>query len=132
MLEQFLGADKSALAYSMMSKFGLSKEQAEGFVTQTLSSLQGVLRDGKVDFDKLVKGDLSGLISPMDLRALSQFFGGDAAKAQSGVGALLESLTKQLSAKGIDAEALLAQLGSAGGGLGAAISGLAGKLFGKP
>ena len=131
MLDQFLGEDKSALVSSMVSKLGLSKEQADGFVTKAVSSIQGAFRDGKVDFDKLMKGDLSGLASSLDLGALSEFFGGDRGKAQSGISTLLETLTKQLSSKGIDAEALLAQFGGGSGGVAGAISGLAGKLFGK-
>jgi len=130
MLDQLLGSDKSELVSSMVSRLGLSKEQADGFVTKAISSIQSAMGDGKVDFDKLMKGDLSGLTGAMDLGALSQFFGGDAGKAQMGIGALLEALTKQLSANGIDANALLAQFGGAGG-IGGAIDKLAGKLFGK-
>lgn len=131
MLDQLLGGDKSALISSIASQLGIGKEQADGFIAKALASVQQAFASGKVDFDKLMKGDLSGLTSSMDLQSLSQFVGGDVKKAQGGVASVLESINKQLSAQGFDAESMSKLIGGGGGGIGQTLSGLAGKLFGK-
>lgn len=136
MIEQLLGRDLNALASSMATRLGLPADQAESFVSKALASVESGFMNGRIDLDSLLKGDFSSLLGPMDLGALSQFFGGDTAKARSGVVALLESLSSQVASSGIDVQRLLSQfmqtnLGQAGAdGGGAGGKGGAGDLGG--
>jgi hypothetical protein len=127
MLEQLLGGNQANLISTLSKTMGVSGNQAGGFLNQAIKMLEGLLGSGKIDPSALLKGDLAALTSKLDMKSLASLIGGDTAKAQQGLGAILGSLTQNKSGL----ESMLGQLAgsSSSGGLMGAAKGIAGKLF---
>lgn len=134
MLSELLGENKDQLVQTLASKIGLSTGEADGFLAQALAMLQNMLAGGKLDLASLLAG-ASGesLASGLDLSALTGMLGGDADRARTGLGTIIESLTAKLQ-QADDPQTLLGgllgSLDSDGDGLDAGdIIGGLGKLF---
>lgn len=135
MLHQLLGGSMASIVGQLTSQLGVSADQANAFIGKALPMIEGLLKGGGLDPSQLLKGDLSGLASKLDLGSLSQAFGGDVGKAKNGVDVLGEGIADAIGRNSGGIEQLLGQLGGqsgggGGGGLAGAVGSL-GKLFGK-
>lgn len=126
LLNDFLKTKGPELTQLLTGKLGFSATQAQGFLPPAAQKIFDLVKSGGVDVNKLLGGDVSQLLSKLDVAALGQAVGVDAAKAGSGVQAIVDAALKMLKDKG----GLSGLLGDKGGALGQA-AGLAGKLFGK-
>jgi hypothetical protein len=131
MLEQLLSGSKAGIVSSLTSKLGMSGDQAGGFVGKLLPMIEGLVKGGGLDVKQLLGGDASGLISKLDMGSLAGFFGGSTDKAKQGVETVVSGIAGAAgSNKGL-VDQLAGLAGGKSGGVGDAVSGLAGKLFGK-
>ncbi|MEO0482893.1 MAG: hypothetical protein AAF138_04660 [Planctomycetota bacterium] len=97
MLDQLLGDNKNDLIQNLVSQLGLGEREAGGFLDQALAMIMGLFKGGDLDLSKLLGGSGEGLASGLDLGALSGLVGGDAGKAQAGVGTILDTLKGKLT-----------------------------------
>jgi hypothetical protein len=135
MLDQLLAGSKSAIVAKLASQFGLSADQADAFIGKLIPMIEGLVKGGGLDVQKLVGGDASALTSKLDMTALAGFFGGSVDKAKQGVTVVANDIAGAAgSNKGL-VDQIVGLAGGAGGktaeGVASAVSGLAGKLFGK-
>ncbi len=130
MLDQLLGSVKGNVLNDLTSKLGLSGDQAGGFLQKALGLVQAALAGGKLDAASLLNGNLSGVMSKLDVSSLAGLVGGDGGKAKTGMESVLGGLMSSIKSNP-DAGAVLGQLTGGGGGVMGKVSGLAGSLFGK-
>lgn len=96
MLDQLLSEHKDTLISALTSKLGVNEDQAGGFLGKVLPMIQGLFSEGKLDADALMKGDLSALKSNLDLGMLGGVLGGGKEKAEQGIDAIADPISKQL------------------------------------
>ncbi len=130
MLDQLLGSVKGNVLNDLTSKLGLSGDQAGGFLQKALGLVQAAIAGGKLDAASLLNGNLSGVMSKLDVSSLAGLVGGDGGKAKTGMESVLGGLMSSIKSNP-DAGAMLGQLTGGGGGVMGKFSGLAGSLFGK-
>lgn len=132
MFEQLLGGTKESLIGALASKLGIGTDQAGGFLQRGLSMLEGGLKSGQFDASSLTSGNISGILSKLDLNQLGGFVGGDAGKARTGMETILGGVTNAAQSVG-GADKLMDMLGAGqgGGGVMNRAAGMAGKFFGK-
>jgi hypothetical protein len=115
-LEQLLAGSKASIVSKLTSQLGISGDQANGFLAKLVPLVEGLVKNGGLDVQKLLAGDASAVTSKLDMSALAAFFGGSVEKAKAGV----EVVAKDL-----------AGASGSSGGLADVVGGIAGKLFGK-
>lgn len=96
MLDQLLNEHKGTLINALTSKLGVNEDQAGGFLGKVLPMIQGLFSDGKLDAGALMKGDLSALKSNLDLGMLGGLLGGGKEKAEQGIDAIADPISKEL------------------------------------
>ena len=88
MLEELLGDQKDNLIKIVMEKLGVSGDQAGGFIGKLLPMAEGLIGDGKLDPSALLKGDVSSLVSGLDMDSLGAALGGGREQGEAGVSAV--------------------------------------------
>ena len=96
MLDKLLGNNKNELISALTGKLGVSEDQAGGFLGKLMPMIEGLIGDGKLDIQSLMKGDLSALKSGLDMNMLGGLLGGGKEKAEEGIDAIASPLSKQL------------------------------------
>lgn len=119
MLEQLLAGSKASIVSKLTSQLGISGDQANGFLAKLVPLVEGLVKNGGLDVQKLLAGDASAVTSKLDMSALAGFFGGSIDKAKAGVEVVAQDLAGAAKTSG------------GLGGLADAVGGIAGKLFGK-
>ncbi len=129
MLEKLLEGQKDNLMELVMSKLGVSGDQAGGFLTKLFPMIQGLMGDGKLDPSALLKGDVSALKNGLDLESLGSALGGGKDKAEQGIDAVAGPIAETLGKLDNPMDMLSGMLGDdAGGMLKKGLGGL-GKMF---
>ena len=103
---------------SLTSKVGFTKEQAADFVPDAVKNALGLVKDGKIDMDSIVKGDVSSALSGFDAKGLAEKVGIDESKAVSGLTELLPNLFSTIKEKFGGLDGLAGLLGDSGGMVG--------------
>jgi hypothetical protein len=130
LLEDILGDKGSELTGSLVDNAGFSAEQAQDFLPPAVGQVLEAVGGGGVDFGELLDGGgISALLSKIDLGALASQTGVDAAKAGTGLQALVPLVVSALQDKAGGADGILSLLGGGKSGALGALGGLAGKLF---
>lgn len=96
MLDQLLNEHKDTLINALTSKLGVNEDQAGGFLVKVLPMIERFMNDGKLDAGALMKGDLSALKNGLDLDMLGGLLGGGKDKAEQGIDAIAEPISKEL------------------------------------
>ena len=126
LLDEFLKSKGPEVIGLLTGKLGFRADQAEGFLPAAATKLFDTVKSGGVDVNRLAGGDLTQLLSKIDVGALGKLAGVDASKAGSGLKAVVDAALELLDEKG----GLAGLLGAKGGALGQ-VANIAGKLFGK-
>lgn len=132
MLDKLIAEHKDRLLENLVSQVGLGKDEAGGFLSKIIGSIQGLIGGGKLDLKDLIGGNVGAITSKLDMNDLAGALGGSKDKAEQGVNAVVSQLSGILGEKSDIAESLLGKVG--GGDLGSkldAAKGIAGKLFGR-
>ena len=139
MLETILKEHGGELLGSLTEGGAMDASQAEGLIPPALSGIGDALSNGQLDLSSLLSGlsDGSGvqsLLGQLDLGEVAVQAGLDQGQTESGLTRLIPVVLSLLGDKAGGAEGLLSMLGGTGEGSGGAlgaITGIAGKLFGK-
>ncbi len=96
MLDQLLNEHKDTLINALTSKLGVNKDQAGGFLIKVLPMIEQLLGDGKLDMSALLKGDLGAVKNSLDLDMLGGLLGGGKERAEQGIDAIADPISKEL------------------------------------
>jgi len=96
MLEKLLSEHKDTFISALTSKLGVNSDQAGGFLSKLMPMIEGLIGDGKLDVQSLMKGDLSGVKKGLDMDSLGSMLGGGKEKAEEGIDAVSGPLAEQL------------------------------------
>lgn len=129
MIEKLLAGQKDDLMKLVMSKLGVSDDQAGGFLTKLFPMIQGLMGDGKLDPSALLNGDVSALKSGLDLESLGSMLGGGKDKAEQGIDAVAGPISETLGKLDNPMEMLTGALGDDAEGLLKKGLGGIGKMF---
>lgn len=142
MIDQLINSVKPQIIATLGSQLGLSPQAADQFVGKALPMLQNFLTSGKVDPATLIaavsggsgSGGMGALLKGFDVGPLAAMVGGDASKAQAGVGAIAGPVLNQIK-NAPNSQELIGQLlggdgASKGGGVGGLLGSLASGLLG--
>lgn len=135
-LKDILKEKGSELAGGLVGKLGFSAEQAQAFVPEAAASIFDVVKEKGAALDLSdPASSASSLVDGVDAGALADKVGIDSSQATSGLGAIVPILLSALQEKAGGLSGLTSMLGGEGldkalGGA-SAISGAAGKLFGR-
>ena len=136
MIETILKEHAGELLSAVTSGSQLDSGQAEGLIPPALGGIGQALCGGDLDLSGLLGGGgdgISALLGKLDIAGIASQAGLSEGQAQDGLSSLIPVALSLLGDKAGGAEGLLSMLGgggSAGGAVGA-LSGIAGKLFGK-
>lgn len=130
MLQQLLGGSMGTIVSQFTSQLGVTPDQANAFISKALPMIEGLLKNGGIDPSQLLKGNVAGLSSKLDLGGLAQAFGGDVGKAKNGVDILGKGITDAVTQNKGGFESMLGQLTGNSGGIAGALGSI-GKMFGK-
>lgn len=122
MLDQLLSGSKKDIVAKLTKTLGVDEGKAGGFFQQALSMIQGLLTSGKLNPKALLSGDLGAITAMLNLGDLGKAAGTTPQKAEAGVGVITGALGKHAGE--------LEKLVGGGGGIGDALKGVAGKIFG--
>lgn len=132
-IKDILAEQGSEMIGGLVSKVGLSTEQATAFVPEAASSVFDVVKDKAGDLDLSDLGSSAGsVVDGVDIGVLAQKVGINGSQAKSALAAIVPMLLGAMQQKAGGLGGLTSLLG--GKGVGDAVSGLggmAGKLFGK-
>lgn len=115
-----------ALTQQLVAKSGFTQPEAQGFVPGLIKKVVGLTQGGSFDLKSFLGGEVSGLVSKLDVPALARSAGIDTAKAEAGAREVVPTFLKQLSAEPGGIDGLLGQGEGGAKGLIAKV----GKLFG--
>ncbi len=96
MLDQRLNEHKDTLINALTSKLGVNKDQAGGFLIKVLPMIEQLLGDGKLDMSAVLKGDLGAVKNSLDLDMLGGLLGGGKERAEQGIDAITDPISKEL------------------------------------
>lgn len=96
MLDQLLNEHKDTLINALTTKLGVNKDQAGGFLIKVLPMIEQLLGDGKLDMSALLKGDLGAVKNSLDLDMLGGLLGGGKERAEQGIDAIADPISKEL------------------------------------
>ena len=96
MLDQLLNEHKDTLINALTSKLGVNNDQAGGFLIKVLPMIEQLLGDGKLDMSALLKGDLGAVKNSLDLDMLGGLLGGGKERAEQGIDAIADPISKEL------------------------------------
>ena len=96
MLDQLLNEHKDTLINALTSKLGVNKDQAGGFLIKVLPMIEQLLGDGKLDMSAVLKGDLGAVKNSLDLDMLGGLLGGGKERAEQGIDAIADPISKEL------------------------------------
>tara|TARA_R110002073_G_scaffold152651_2_gene307171 strand:- start:79588 stop:80034 length:447 start_codon:yes stop_codon:yes gene_type:complete len=96
MLDQLLNEHKDTLINALTSKLGVNNDQAGGFLIKVLPMIEQLLGDGKLDMSAVLKGDLGAVKNSLDLDMLGGLLGGGKERAEQGIDAIADPISKEL------------------------------------
>jgi len=96
MLDQLLNEHKDTLINALTTKLGVNNDQAGGFLIKVLPMIEQLLGDGKLDMSALLKGDLGAVKNSLDLDMLGGLLGGGKERAEQGIDAIADPISKEL------------------------------------
>lgn len=130
-VDEILSNNGGQLAAALTKKAGFSAGEAQRFLPLGIGRVVEVVKAGGADVGTLLSGGgAASLLARVDAGSLASASGIEAAKATSGLQALLPLLLSALRDKAGSAEGIAALLGGgSGAGATGAVGNLAGKLF---
>lgn len=117
LITKFLGGQGAGLSKQLMDKLGLDADGAKGFIGAACEKVLDSVKGGKVDASAVLGGNVSEIVSKIDVAGLAQKTGLDQAKVTDGLKTVVPGFLDSVKEQAGGASGLLSMLGGGGNDL---------------